>query len=295
MQAKLSFQNLNTFATAAHALSFQGAAEVLHVTPSAVSHQIRHLESLLGYPLFERLDKRVRLTTRGRQLYLEIREPLRQLHQSSRNALRGIEDSVLALSVAPVFATRWLLPRLKDFRVLYPEINLSVIATTSLVDFRSDPFDAAIRMGDGHWPDTVSRRLFGRRMVAVCHPNLVAKNGGTFVAERLGEQALIHNSSMKGLWEEWLRSAGIRLSGALAGVEVQDSAQVLEAINAEDAIGLVDLSFVSDDIKAERLVLACDHLLSGEDGYFLTYPEANGERTSLQLFEQWIVSQVNSG
>jgi len=295
MQAKLSFQNLNTFATAAHALSFQGAAEALHVTPSAVSHQIRSLESLLGYRLFERLDKRVRLTNRGRQLYLEIREPLMQLHQASRNALRGAEDNALALSVAPVFATRWLLPRLKDFRACYPEINLSVIATTTLVDFRSDPFDAAIRMGGGDWPDTVSKRLFGQRIVAVCNPNLIAKNRGMFAIEQITGQALIHNSSMSGLWRKWLDSAGMVPSGALTGIEVQSSAQVLEAVNAEDAIGLVDLNFIGDEIKDGRLALACSHVLSGADGYFLTYPETLHERTALQVFEQWIASQVNTG
>ena len=253
MRARLSFQNLNTFATAAEVLSFQEAAELLHVTPSAVSHQIRSLEASLGYPLFERLDKRVRLTNRGRQLFLEIREPLKQLHQASRNALHGSEDNALALSVAPVFATRWLLPRLKNFRARYPEISLSVIAAAGLVDFRSDPFDAAIRMGNGHWPDTVSKRLFGKRIVAVCHPNLIMNNGGSTLSD-------------------------IRMV----------------AIKAEDAIGLVDRSFVSDEINEGRLVLACDHVLSGDGGYFLTYPESASERTSLQLFEQWIFSQADT-
>jgi LysR family glycine cleavage system transcriptional activator len=295
MRARLSLQNLNTFAAAAHALSFQGAAEVLHVTPSAVSHQIRNLESLLGYPLFERLDKRVRLTRRGRQLYLEIREPLRQLHQASRKALHGSEDNALALSVAPVFATRWLLPRLKDFRVCYPEINLSVIATTTLVDFRSEPFDAAIRMGRGDWPDTVSKRLFGRRIVSVCHPDLVERNGGVFEIERMTDQALIHNASMSSLWEEWLSSAGCEVTGALGGIEVQSTAQVLEAVNAGDAIGLVDLSFIGEDLEQGRLVLACEHVLSADEGYFLTYPESMGERTSLQQFAGWMASQVRAG
>lgn len=293
MRAKLSFQNLNAFATAAQKLSFQGAAEVLHVTPSAVSHQIRHLESLLGYPLFERRDKRIRLTDRGRQLYLEIREPLKQLHQASRKALRGPEDTALALSVAPVFATRWLLPRLQDFRARHPGVNLSVVATTSLVDFARDPFDAAIRMGDGRWPDTMSRRLFGRRIVAVCHPDLIAKRGDGFAVEQLVEQPLIHNSSLPGLWEEWLDAAGVVPSGTLSGIEVQDSAQVLEAINAAAAIGLVDLSFIGDDLRDGRLVLACDHVLSGDGGYFLAYPETMRERTSVQIFERWIVAQVD--
>ncbi len=295
MQARLSLQNLNTFAAAAQALSFQDAAEALHVTPSAVSHQIRNLESMLGYPLFERLDKKIRLTSRGRQLFLEIREPLQQLHQASRNALRGAEDTTLALSVAPVFATRWLVPRLKRFRTLHPEVSLSVIATISLVDFRSDPFDAAIRLGDGNWPDTVSKRLFDKRIVAVCHPDLLARNGGRFDLAQITGQALIDNSFMPGLWQEWLGAAGVEIPTELSGLEVQGTAQVLEVVAAGDAIGLVDLSFISDEIESERLVLACDFMLCGGDGFYLTYPEAMAERTSLQLFERWILSQVDGG
>tara|TARA_R110001583_G_scaffold13353_4_gene57615 strand:+ start:845 stop:1732 length:888 start_codon:yes stop_codon:yes gene_type:complete len=295
MQPKLSFNNLNTFATAAQTLSFQDAAEMLHVSPSAVSHQIRNLESLLGYPLFERLDKSIRLTHSGRQLFSDIREPLKQIHQASRMALRGAEDNFLALSVAPVFATRWLLPRLKGFHAQHPEINLSVIATPDLVNFRSDPFDAAIRMGRGRWPNTVSKRLFTKRIVAVCHPDLLEKNGGAFAIEALTEQALIHNSSMRGLWLEWMGSAGVVLSSELSGIEVQGTAQVLEAIGSGDAIGLVDLSFVGNDLDAGRLVLASEHVLSGDDGYFLTYPETTSERTSLLSFEQWGFSEVGSG
>lgn len=292
MYARLSFQNLNTFAAAAQALSFQDAAEALHVTPSAVSHQIRNLESMLGYPLFERLDKSVRLTSRGRQLYLEIREPLQQLHQASRNALRGAEDNSLALSVAPVFATRWLVPRLKDFRALHPEISLSVIATISLVDFRNDPIDAAIRFGGGDWPDTVVRRLFDKRIAAVCHPDLVRKNGGKFEVTQVIGQTLIDNSFMRGLWQDWLGSAGMETPDDLTSLEVQGTAQVLEVIAAGDAIGLVDVSFIRDELESGRLAIACAHMLCDEDGYFLTYPEAMAERASLQAFEQWILAQV---
>jgi len=295
MRARLSFQNLNTFASAAQALSFQRAAEDLGVTPSAVSHQIRGLESLLGYALFERLDKQVRLTSRGRQLYLEIREPLRQLHEASSRALAGPEDNALALSVAPVFATRWLLPRLKDFHARCPEVNLSVVATTSLVDLRNDPFDAAIRMGGGRWPAMSSVRLFDRRIVAVCRPDLLVANGGSFTMEQLAGQSLIHNASMSGLWPEWFESAGVAPAGTLTGMEVQNSAQVLEAVSAGDAIGLVDLNFIRDDLQQGRLALASDHVLSGADGYFLTYPEAGRKPTALQLFEQWLASQVDVG
>lgn len=292
MQSKLSFNNLNTFATAAQTLSFQDAAEILHVTSSAVSHQVRNLESLLGYKLFDRLDKHICLTAEGERLYLDVREPLKQLHEASYKALRCSESNNLVLSVAPVFATRWLLPRLRNFHVQHPEINLSVIASTSLVDFRVDPFDAAIRMGDGKWPGTESKKLFDKHIVAVCNPHLIEDRGELFSADQLTHQPLIINASMHGLWDAWFESAGVKVTASPAGFEVESSAQALEAVASSDAIGLVDLNFISDDLKLGNLALACDHRLIGADGYFFTYPTTKSTSASIQSFAVWILSQV---
>ena len=170
MQSRLPLNSLNTFAAAAEKLSFQAAAEVLFVTPSAVSHQIRHLEELLGYKLFERLDKRVRLTTQGERLFNDIRLPIGQLHEAARRAQRGVDDSTLAISVAPMLATGWLLPRLKDFYQLNSDINLSVVAATEVVDFSSDPFDASIRMGRGGWSNVKAVHLFGSEQLLFADP-----------------------------------------------------------------------------------------------------------------------------
>lgn len=179
MKAKLPLNNLNTFATAAERLSFQAAADLLHVTPSAVSHQIRNLEALLGYPLFDRVDKGIRLTARGQRLFADIRDPLKRLHKAGRRAARGQDDNMLALSVAPVFATRWLMPRLKDFYRTYPEINLSMIATAEVLGFDIDNIGAAIRIGRGDWADTDAELLFHPEYIAVCHPHLIESRRGS--------------------------------------------------------------------------------------------------------------------
>lgn len=292
MRARLSLQNLNTFATAAQTLSFQKAADRLHVTPSAVSHQIRHLESRLGYALFERYDKRVELTDRGRQLYLDIREPLKQLHQASDRALRSPEDRSLALSVAPVFATRWLLPRLKDFRTQHPDISLSVIATSTMTDFHNDGIDAAVRIGDGHWPELQSTLLFCARTVAVCHPDLIHRQTGPLTPEQIASQPLVHNTLYPDQWRQWLISAGVRPPATLAGIEVQGVAQVLEAVQAGDVIGLADRHFIENDLRSGRLALACNHTQADTSGFYLTYPKAQSERTALQCFEHWLLAQV---
>ena len=293
MHYRLPLGNLNTFAAAAERESFQEAAESLYVTPSAVSHQIRNLEKLLGYRLFDRLDKKVRLTPRGEKLFNDIRAPIRELHEASRQALRGLQDKTLALSVAPVFATGWLLPRLKDFYASYPDISLSVIATTDLVDFNTDPFDASIRMGKGDWENIYSCRLFDAQTVAVCHPAMLQQNEGLFTPAELTGYPLIHNSSMSALWDEWFQSAGIKTpSGRAVKLQVQSSAQVVEVLQSGDCIGLIDRNFISKDISSGRLAVACGHIFQGEVGYFLSAPESAETLPSLQCFKDWLTMQL---
>ena len=289
MQHRLPLNNLNTFASAAEHLSFQQAADSLYVTPSAVSHQVRNLEKILGYKLFNRLDKGVSLTPQGEVLFADIRLPMKQIHEASRKALRGLSDNTLALSVAPVFATGWLLPRLKGFYAHHAEINLSVIATTDLVDFQSDPFDASIRMGRGGWEDIESIRLFNQEIVAVCHPALLDTNKSMFTPAQMLEVNLIDNLSMAGLWKDWFRSAGINAHFKNSiKLQVQSSAQVIEALQSGDAIGLIDRKFISNDIESGRLAIACDHVLYSEDGYFLAFPSTAKELTSFQIFRDWL-------
>ena len=293
MQNRLPLNNLNTFAAAAEYLSFQAAAESLFVTPSAVSHQVRNLEKILGYKLFNRLDKGLRLSPQGEKLFADIRLPMKQLHEASRKALRGLEDNTLALSVAPVFATGWLLPRLKDFYAGHPEISLSVIATVDLIDFNSDPFDASIRMGQGNWDSAASCRLFNKEIVAVCHPSMLKAKNRLFTAAELSRCSLIHNSSMPELWEEWFLSAGIKApSKSGIKLQVQSSAQVVEVLQSGDSIGLVDRNFITNDIESGRLAVACEHLLQDDEGYFLTYPESAENLPSFQCFKDWINKQL---
>jgi len=293
MKNRLPLNNLYTFAFAAEQLSFQKAAEELYVTPSAVSHQIRNLEEVLGYKLFSRSDKGVSLTLQGEKLFADIRLPIKQLQEANRAALHGFQENTLSLSIAPIFATRWLLPRLKDFYNRYPEIKLTVIATPNLVDFDSDPFDAAIRMGKGSWDQTTSYRLFNKEIVAVCHPALIKPNGKLFTPNEIHEFQLIQNSAMPSIWDEWFESAGIKVppTGSRK-FQAQNSSQVIEALQSGDSIGLIDRNFIKKDIESGRLALACDFVLLGKDGYFLTAPKPAEILPSFLSFKDWIFTQL---
>ena len=295
MQTRLPLNNLNTFTYAAEYLSFLMAAEALFVSPSAVSHQVRNLEKIIGYKLFDRLDKKVRLTHKGERLFNDIRIPIKEIHQAGIRASQSTDENTLSLSVAPIIVTGWLLPRLKDFYLQHPEINLSVIATTDVVDFDKDPFDASIRMGTGHWDDLISYRLFNSEIVAVCHPTLLATNKELFAVTELSKYPQVHNSSMPELWQHWSYSAGINTTAAKNNsvkLQVQNSAQVVEVLQSGDSIGLIDRNLISNDIKSGRLAIACEHVFEGDEGYFLTAPKSAESLLSFQAFKEWLKTQL---
>lgn len=294
MHNSLPLNNLNTFAAAGKYLSFQKAAESLFVTPSAVSHQVRNLESILGYKLFKRLDKKVKFTPQGERLFNDIQAPISQLHEASRKAIRGLGGNTLTLSVAPVFATGWLMPRLKDFYNRYPEINLSVIASTDLVDLISGPFDASIRLGTGNWQGLVTHHLYNSEMIAVCSPQMLESNEALFTPEELYKFPLVHNLPVPKLWNQWFQSAGIEIPiESNSMLQVQSSSQVIEALQSGDSVGLIDRNFIENDIRIGRLAIACEHVFEDVNSYFLTYPQSVQGLPSLEAFKKWLGTQLN--
>ena len=293
MQNTLPLNNLNTFVAAANHLSFQKAAESLFVTPSAVSHQVRNLENILGYKLFERLDKQVKLTSQGERLFNEINAPMSQIHDASRKALRGLGENTLALSVAPVFATGWLLPRLKDFYSAHPEINLSMVATSDIVDLLTDAFDASIRFGTGNWQGLATHHLFNSEMVVVCSQQMIANNKGMFTAKEISEMTLVHNTTVPKLWTEWFQQVGITMPEInSANIHVQGSAHIIETLQAGDSVGIIDRNFIEHDIKSGRLAIASEHILENSSGYYLAYPHSLEGLPSLTVFKEWLNTQL---
>jgi LysR family glycine cleavage system transcriptional activator len=295
MKPHLPLNHLNVFASAAEKMSFQAAAKQLHVTPSAVSHQIRNLESRLDYPLFDRIDNGIRLTPLGQQLFAEIREPLNQLHEAALRAARAPDDRLLTVSVAPLFATRWLMPRLKDFQRQHPDISLSVIAAIDLVDFSRDGIGAAIRIGDGQWPGTDSTLLFRPRVAAVCRPGLVADHHQRLSVDELLKLQRIDNTAVPDQWKSWCHAAGLQRPPGVAAVQVQSAVQALEAVQTGDFIALLDLHLVADELGAGRIALACDFIQRSNHAYYLVLPRGLDTSPAQATFANWVAAAAARG
>jgi LysR family glycine cleavage system transcriptional activator len=164
---------LPAFEAAGRLGSFAAAAAELHVTPSAISQQIRALEDALGVSLFARTRRSAELTDAGRKYLTEVRQALNALAASTERLRRGRSGSVLRLTTMAIVAQEFLLPRLSQFRARFPAIELRIETTNELVDFAISDHDAAIRVGNT-WPGLTVRTLGQVTFALVCSPQLAA-------------------------------------------------------------------------------------------------------------------------
>ncbi|MDJ0932924.1 LysR family transcriptional regulator [Breoghania sp.] len=154
------------------------AAEELCVTPSAVSRQVRHLEDVVGTPLFEGPKTALRLTEAGRTLLPSLTVAFDQM-DAAISLIADDEDGPFDLSCLGTFKIRWLIPRLHRFQREYPEIEVRLSASGRPVDFKHDGFDLAIRTGEDDWPaDAEVTTLLEEWVGPVCAPTLVGKLTG---------------------------------------------------------------------------------------------------------------------
>ncbi len=143
---------VRAFEAAARYLNFTHAADELNVTQAAISHQVKSLEQWLGLALFRRLNRAVSLTEEGAQYLPAASQALDGLAGATARLMQSADSRSLTVTTLDSFAAQWLMPRLKHFRVLYPEIDIRILASDERVDFSRHEVDLAIRYGEGIWP-----------------------------------------------------------------------------------------------------------------------------------------------
>jgi LysR family glycine cleavage system transcriptional activator len=163
---------LRAFEAAGRHLSLTKAAAELHVTPAAISHQVKSLEEWLGVPLFRRLNRAILLTDAGQGCLKGLRDGFDRLSEAVESVRVHAATGPLTVSVAPSFASKWLVPRLDVFRRAHPQIDVRIDASTRLADFSRDDIDLAIRYGRGHYPGLGIDRLLTEEVFPVCSPKL---------------------------------------------------------------------------------------------------------------------------
>ena len=203
------FAALRAFHAAATHERYRDAAESLGVTESAVSHQIRKLESFLRTTLFDRSGARPALTETGRRYLEQIDPAIRQIQAATETILPSSGRSAVRLTLPPSLAAAWLIPRLGAFERKHAGIDLQLITTTRVIDLKRDQVDLAIRHGKGEWPDVEAVFLLEEAAMPVCAPGYLTGESSASPEEALREARLIVNRSFPDEWEEWARAHGL--------------------------------------------------------------------------------------
>ena len=285
---------LIAFETAARHQSFTRAAEELSLTQSAVCRKISTLEDYLGMQLFNRVKKRVLLSSSGEIYARQVRENLKRIEHDTLSLMaHRSAGGVLELAVIPTFATRWLIPRLSDFYEHYPHITLDLATRNDPFMFIDTPFDAAIHFGDPIWPGAVTEYLFGEEMVPVCKPGLLGGRSSIEAAE-LEKIPLLHQSARPDAWREWFEIAGLGNVNAMGGSRYEIFAMLVEAAKAGLGVALIPRFFVLKEIASGELVVPCPYVLRNQRSYYLVYPEDKRESESLQVFRGWLCAQAKA-
>ncbi|MBI4967077.1 MAG: transcriptional regulator GcvA [Rhodospirillales bacterium] len=284
---------LRAFEAAARHLSFTKAAEELHVTQAAISHQVKALEEHLGRPLFRRLTRALRLTPAGEAYRPVLTEAFEAIERATRRLQAESErQGVLNISLTPAFMSRWLIPRLGYWQEAHPEIELRLTSTPKLADFSRDGIDLAVRHGRGAWPGLIAHRLFQSENVPVCSPALV--NGPLPLAKPadLAHHTLLHDFVEPELWRIWLAAVGVEGVDPDRGLRLSDSADTIQAAIAGSGVAMTRRALIGLDLAAGRLVIPFDIRLPSEYAFYIVYPEASAERPMIRMFRDWVLEQV---
>ena len=284
-----SLEALRFFEVAARHGSFSRAAEEIHVTHGAVSHRIKQLEDELGVRLFERRGNRMVLTAEGSQLLVSVDIAIGEISRGVERIRAGGSSRELTVSLLPVMAARWLIPRLSRFHDRFPDIDINIRTSLMLANFKSDGVDLAIRFGAGRWEGLEAVKLADEELYPVCSPTF---NGGclpTHPAELLNLPLL---RDMNLPWLAWFKLAGITLKEDVRGTSFADANLLLEAAASGQGVALARGSIAAPEISSGRLVRLFSYSLRTAYSHYIVYPPTIEKGRKVAAFRDWLLEEA---
>ncbi len=281
---------LRAFEAAARHLSFKLAAAELRVTPAAISHQIKALETELAVKLFRRLTREIRLTEEGHALAPSLRDAFDRLAAAVERVQRAPAHAVFTLSTLTTLAMSWLVPRLPRFQLLHPKIDVRVSTSQKAIDFSREDFDAALRYGLGGWPGLAQHKLFDDRLTPLASPAFARKLKRP---EDLAGVPLL-DTDPDPEWHVWLEQAGLARMPIKRGASFDSTRIALEAAAAGIGVALGDPLFAADQIAAGQLVQPFAAIASTRRSYWFVYPEAFATRPKIVAFRDWLAVEAEA-
>lgn len=283
---------LRVFEAAARRCSFARAAAEIHLTPSAISHQVKALEQFLGVRLFARSGRTpMQLTREGALLFERTTSALDMLRQATELLRSGACDR-LTVSVLPSFAARWLMPRIGRFVDLHPDLDLSIRSTTAHADFQRDEIDLAIRFGGGRWSNQHAELLLHDTLFPVCSPRLLRGKPLRRIADLVRLPWL--ESDPEG-WERWFAAAGTPLPPDKRRLDFGDASLTLQAAIDGSGVALTRQSIVERELASGSVVRLLPKIsVASQYSYYLVRPAKAPPKPHIAAFCDWLKDEAQT-
>ena len=286
--------NLQAFEAVARRRSFGLAASELHLTASAISHQVARLESHLGVRLFERSAHGVRISTAG-ELYLSrVGGALSAIAAATEDLKQGVSNSLYVHS-APSIASLWLMSRLQGFAKAYPDISLNLSAAHTPSDFELGQADIDLRYGVPDWPDLVVEPLFEERIVPLASPAFIQAHR-LKRPEHLLEVKLIQSNVSVVQWPDWFSAFTSKRAPDRFALRFDRAQMSLDAASQGLGVALESATIAGRHLADHRLrpVFGLNKAVKVK-AHFAVYPARHAKRPPVEAFLAWVHSEASKG
>lgn len=287
-----SMSSLRALEAAARHLSYTRAAEDMFVTQSAISHQIKHIEELWGFTLFQRRGRTLILTEAGHAIVPIVRDFIRRLTVTLEDLKEAQSGSTaLRVTLLQSFAFKWLVPRLGHFNHEYPDINVWISTTDELVDFDSVNADVGIRLGYGNWSNLYEELLLQEYVFPVCSPHFLEEYGTPEKPGDLLSLPLLRRNAIDILqrWRDWFRDADVTVRKMPKGTHFPQTSLAIQAAIDDQGVALARSAHVLDDVKAGRLVRLFPEVKSKSNlSYFFVCIRGREHEPQITAFRGWL-------
>lgn len=277
---------LQVFVTAARAQNMTRAAERLHLTVSALSHQVRLLEQRLGCTLFVRGPRGLKPTAEGALLLQRVGPHLDAIELALR-PLCARHDRALSLSALPSMASSWLVPRLPRFFSRHPEFEFNLDSSIELIDFADGRFDGALRYGPGRWGDLETELLFEEWLTPVVSPQLLKRRRRPRL-DQLGDWPLLCPDDP---WPRWFETFGGKEPARYVAT-FSDSETLQRAAVEGMGVALGRLTMARPLFETGRLVALFPERMQARYAHYLVYPKRSLEHAGFKAFRTWLLAEA---
>ncbi|WP_018855497.1 LysR family transcriptional regulator [Rhizobium sp. 42MFCr.1] len=285
---------LQSFESAARHGNFTRAALELHLTQSAISRQIKDLETQLGVLLFERVRQRAILSEAGRRLLPEARRLLHQTEEMMIRAASGADaTATLSIATLPTFGSRWLTPRLPNFLAAHPGSLVDIASRTEPFDFEQENVDLAIHYGQPIWAGATCTFLCDEKIVPVASPTLLQADPVATPAD-LMRRPLLHLATRPRLWRQWFEFCDVDADPSYRGNRFDQFSMIIEAATMAMGFALLPLYLIEQELSAGKLQIVFDRPMATENSYYVVMPDGKREHALGVAFTTWLLSQVST-